>query len=208
MALSPLGMSLMMQPPASQPRPGVVAPTDVLGAYNLSGNMAEQQYQAKLNQQNALWGGLAGLGSAGIIGGAHLFGPSNTSTGVMGKMFPSLFPSSASTSPVDLGNALYSNGNMTGILGVGPTEGGASAPAAAMDWSSPALGLDPSLLSGGAADAGTAGSVAADLGAGAAADAGSVAADLAPAVAADAAGAGAADAGGIGLADLIPLMFA
>jgi hypothetical protein len=73
MALSPLAVALMQaqtqQPPA---RPGQISPTDTLGAYQLAGNMAEQQYQAQLNQQNALWGGLASVGGAGITGASRI----------------------------------------------------------------------------------------------------------------------------------------
>lgn len=43
-----------------------VAPTDVEKAYNDYNNTMMQAYAAKLNQQNSMWGGLAGLGSAGI----------------------------------------------------------------------------------------------------------------------------------------------
>jgi hypothetical protein len=71
MTLSPLGIALNMQPNVAAPPRTGVNPTDVTAAYGLSANMAEQQYQAKLAQQNATWGGLAGLGSAGMLA----FGP-------------------------------------------------------------------------------------------------------------------------------------
>ena len=95
MALSPLGLALMMQPPPSQARPGTVSPTDTLGAYNLATNTAEQQYQAKLAQQNALWGGLAGLGSAGIIASPKLFGTGGPLSGLFSSA-PAAAPSVAS----------------------------------------------------------------------------------------------------------------
>ena len=65
--LSPLGIALSMQPPQAQAAKPPVAPTDVLGAYKLSTDAANTQYLAKLQQQNAMWGGLAGLGSAGLL---------------------------------------------------------------------------------------------------------------------------------------------
>jgi hypothetical protein len=43
-----------------------VAPTDVEKAYADYNNAMMQAYAAKVGQQNAMWGGLAGLGSAGI----------------------------------------------------------------------------------------------------------------------------------------------
>lgn len=68
---SPLALAMMM-PQGNAP--GQLQPTNVLGAYNLSQNAAEQNYQAQLAQQNAMWGGLAGLGSAGILAAPKLFG--------------------------------------------------------------------------------------------------------------------------------------
>jgi hypothetical protein len=44
-----------------------VAPTDVEKAYNDYNNTMMQAYQAKVGQQNAMWGGLAGLGGAGLL---------------------------------------------------------------------------------------------------------------------------------------------
>jgi hypothetical protein len=93
MPLSPLGIALMMQAPNAQPRPGAVAPTDMLGAYKLSTDAANTQYLAKLQQQNALWGGLAGLGGAGMLAAPRmyssgmfsgLFGPSAGASGAAG----------------------------------------------------------------------------------------------------------------------------
>lgn len=50
-----------------QPFRAQVAPTDVEKANADYNNAMMQQYAAKLGQQNALWGGLAGLGGAGIV---------------------------------------------------------------------------------------------------------------------------------------------
>lgn len=44
-----------------------VNPTDVIGANALSTNAAMQAYQAKLAQQNAMFGGLASLGGSGLM---------------------------------------------------------------------------------------------------------------------------------------------
>jgi hypothetical protein len=209
MALSPLAIALMQaqtqQPPA---RPGQISPTDTLGAYQLAGNMAEQQYQAQLNQQNALWGGLASVGGAGITGASRI--PAIQQA--IGKW---ISPSAAPTAQdlADDAAADAADANIPGVYGPAadlassaPNLGGwMSDPAFASllpssmggtsvaDWSVPSLGLS-------AADLGGA-SGAASLG-------GSVAADMAAAAPAAAAGTDAAAGGGFALADLLPLMFA
>ena len=72
--MSPLAMILAQaNQPASAPPQTTVAPTNVAGIYanNDAQNMAA--YQAQLGQQNAMYGGLASLGSAAIgAGGAYL----------------------------------------------------------------------------------------------------------------------------------------
>lgn len=68
---SPLGLAMML-PGANAP--GQLQPTNVTGAYALSQDAAEKNYQAKLAQQNAMWGGMAGLGSAGIMAAPKLLG--------------------------------------------------------------------------------------------------------------------------------------
>ncbi len=67
---SPLAQAIAFQN-AVQPAQTGIAPTDVVGAYKLASDVAEKNYQAKLQQMNALWGGLAALGGAGI----RAFGP-------------------------------------------------------------------------------------------------------------------------------------
>lgn len=66
---SPLA-SMIAQASASgaspQPFHATVAPTDVEKAYSDYNNAMMQAYAAQVGQQNAMWGGLAGLGSAGI----------------------------------------------------------------------------------------------------------------------------------------------
>ena len=66
---SPLATMLAQaQMSGTSPTPfrATVAPTDVEKAYNDYNNTMMQAYGAKVGQQNAMWGGLAGLGSAGI----------------------------------------------------------------------------------------------------------------------------------------------
>ena len=66
----PLALALMQgqqQATPQQPFRATVAPTDVEQAYNNYNNSMMQAYQAQLGQQNAMWGGLAGLGSAGVL---------------------------------------------------------------------------------------------------------------------------------------------
>lgn len=68
---SPLALAMMM--PGANP-PGQLQPTNTTAAYQLHQDAAEKNYQAQLQQQNAMWGGLAGLGSAGIMASPRLFG--------------------------------------------------------------------------------------------------------------------------------------
>lgn len=57
--------------PAPAPTPSTIAPTNVAGIYNNYAQQQEQQYKDQLAQNNAMWGGLATLGGAGI----SAFGP-------------------------------------------------------------------------------------------------------------------------------------
>ncbi len=52
--------------PITQPGSVPVAPTDVIGATNAATNASMNAYNAGIGQQNAMFGGLAGLGAAGI----------------------------------------------------------------------------------------------------------------------------------------------
>jgi len=54
------------QQPITQPNPIGVANTDVIGATNAANNQAMNIYNAQMGQQNSMFGGLAGLGSAAI----------------------------------------------------------------------------------------------------------------------------------------------
>jgi len=68
---SPLATALLQAQAGGSPPPpfrSQVAPTDVERAYADYNNAMEQAYQAKVQQQNALWGGLASLGGAAILG--------------------------------------------------------------------------------------------------------------------------------------------
>lgn len=61
-----------------------IAPTNVIGAYQLSHEAAMDRYKAELAKKNALWGGLASL--AGTVGGAFLGGPAGAAIGgALGK---------------------------------------------------------------------------------------------------------------------------
>jgi hypothetical protein len=82
---SPLALALMQGQSASgvpQPNRASVNPTNITQATADYNNAMEQSYQAQLQQQNAMWGGLAGLGSAGILaGGKYLSSPGAASSG-------------------------------------------------------------------------------------------------------------------------------
>lgn len=91
---SPLALAMMM--PGANP-PGQLQPTNVTAAYGLSQDAAEKNYQAQLQQQNAMWGGLAGLGSAGILAAPKLFGA--------GGPFASTAAASPFASAADAGTA-------------------------------------------------------------------------------------------------------
>lgn len=56
-------------PNTPQYQGGQVAPTDVMGSVYNSAALQNQQYQQQMAQQNAMLGGIFGLGSAGLFGG-------------------------------------------------------------------------------------------------------------------------------------------
>lgn len=81
---SPLATALMQATAAGtpqQPFHATVAPTDVEKAYSDYNNAMMQAYAAQIGQQNAMWGGLAGLGSAGISTLPKLLGTSGAAAG-------------------------------------------------------------------------------------------------------------------------------
>lgn len=84
---SPLATALMS---AEALPKTTIAPTNVVGAYQLSHEAAMDRYKAQLAQKNALWGGLASL--AGTIGGAVIGGPAGAAIGgALGKGVSGLF---------------------------------------------------------------------------------------------------------------------
>lgn len=64
---SPLASALAYQGSVPTPQ-ATIAPTDVVGAYKNNQDALEKNYQAKMAQQNAIFGGLAGLGGAALMG--------------------------------------------------------------------------------------------------------------------------------------------
>lgn len=181
--VSPLTQALAFQNSVSPAQSGI-APTDVVGAYHLASDAAEKNYQAKLAQNNAMWGGLAGLGGAGIVG----LGPS-----LLKKYMGAGANTAAGASPVASAAAAADPAALpataapaTGSLDLG-LGGGLGGDAAAAGL--PTFGVDA--LGAGAG----AGTVAGDLGFGAAA---------APTIAGDIGAAGLADAGATAAASAVP----
>ena len=85
---SPLALALMQgqqQATPQQPFRAQVAPTDVTKAYSDYNNAMMQAYSAQLGQQNAMWGGLAGLGGAGILTLPKLLGGAGGAIGSDGS---------------------------------------------------------------------------------------------------------------------------
>jgi hypothetical protein len=200
---SPLADVLAMQQPIMPASKATIAPTDVLGAYQMSTNQANQQYLAKLNQQNSLWGGLAGLGgsalSASILKGS-LFGGAKAAA-------PAATPLASGSALPDLGNLAFdSSGAPTGIYGVGPLASAADAGATGAATGAAGAGA-AGATSDAAFDAGTSAvpwlTAGGDAAATGVADAGTVAGADAAATAAPAV----ADAG-FTLADILPFLFA
>lgn len=77
-----------MNPP---PFRATVLPTDVTKIYGDYNSALEQQYRDKVAQQNAMWGGLAQLGGAAILGAGGLGGIGKGLSSGLGSM---LIPSS------------------------------------------------------------------------------------------------------------------
>lgn len=90
---SPLAQ-MLAQASASGANPtpfhSTVAPTDVEKAYSDYNAAMEQAYKDKVAQQNAMWGGLAQLGGAAILGAGGLGGlGKGLSSGLGSMMIPS-----------------------------------------------------------------------------------------------------------------------
>jgi hypothetical protein len=63
-----LSGSQVSKPQYQTYQPGQIAATDVSSLINQGYNQQQQNYQTKMQQQNALYGGLFGLGSAALMG--------------------------------------------------------------------------------------------------------------------------------------------
>lgn len=214
--VSPLTQALAFQD-SVKPTPSQVYPTNVVGAYNLASNVAEQNYQAQLAKQNAMWGGLAGLGGAGILA----FGPKMAANWFGASAAPGAGSAASLASPLAgsgvvptmplaaLSGDTAGSGILTGPAALGlPANAFASAvPGAATDA---AMSGPLSSLMAGSGLGSIGGDFAlANLGTAGAADAaGTVGADLAaaaaPAVATDAL----ADAGAASLPDILAALLA
>jgi hypothetical protein len=178
---SPLAQAIAFQN-AVNPTQSGIAPTDVVGAYKLASDVAEKNYQAQLAKQQALWGGLAGIGSAGILGFGKPLAEKWLGTAAPTTAGTASPAASAAVAPTASGTTMAWPG-ATGVADAGTATGSAALPSFGVD----ALG------------AGGPGSVAADMGLGASAPAaGSVATDLAMAAPA---AAGVGDAAVAGLPD-------
>lgn len=191
--VSPLVQALTFQNTAKPAQSGI-APTDVLGAYNLASNVAEKNYEAKLAQQNAKFGGLAQLGGSAILAG----GPTayNKLFGAGAKAAAGAAPSAGSAPGIQVGGAALglTPEEYTAAVGA-PSTVAAAPPTVAADMTAAASPVDAGgLFSGIFGGAGTAGAgggaVASDLAAGA-----PVAAGAGDALAAGGAAAGAGAAG-------------
>lgn len=189
---SPLVEALTVQGQGGRPPPNSISPANVLGAYQLASQVAEQNYAEKIAKQNAQFGGLAQIGGAGLAA----FGP---------KAYSGLFGTPAS--PSLAAGTPAQPGLLSGLWPFGGGQAAVNAPAAGAPAGFASTDAE---LSGGITGTGgvaaPAATVASDMGlAGAPAAAGTVAGDLAAAPAAGAAGAGLADAGAAagagGLAD-------
>lgn len=183
MPVSPLTQALAFQNQV-QPAQAPIGPADVLGAYKLASDVAEKNYQAKVQQQMGLWGGLASLGAAGILGFPALKKAlGGAATNAAGSGATAAAPAAASPAAAPAASADAAAVPGADATALGEFDGlGYTAPTVAADF-------------GGGAGAGT---VAADLaGAGGAGAGGSVLADLT--AAAPAAG----DAAATGLPDFL-----
>jgi hypothetical protein len=114
---SPLAMALLQAQAGSgqpSPVPAQVAPTNYTQATSDYNTAMEQAYQAKLQQQNAFWGGLAGLGSAGVLASASSAGPLAK---LFGHAATTATPAATTVAGAPASNALDNlmlNGGVTG----------------------------------------------------------------------------------------------
>lgn len=127
--------------PPGEYRPGTVAPTNVADITANSTDAAYKNYAAQLQKQNAMFGGLAGLGSAGILGfgpklSGKLFG-SGTGVSSGGGLFSGLFGSgavdAAAGGAADAAASGAADAGLTGLAGIGSDVAAASLLPAAAD---------------------------------------------------------------------------
>lgn len=183
--VSPLAQAIAFQNSVNPTQSGI-APTDVVGAYKLASDVAEKNYQAKVQQMMGLWGGLAALGGAGILGSKDLWAPAlGKALGIGADSAPGIIHTGGAALgiPQDAFNAANA-----GLADVAPATG-------MSDMALPASGSIAADFGTGAPAAGSiAGDLAGTAGAGTAADlGGSVAADLGAAGATDVAASTAPD---------------
>jgi len=151
---SPLAMALLQAQAGSgtpQPNVATVAPTNMVQATSDYNTAMEQSYQAQLAQQNAFWGGLAGLGSAGILaGGKYLSTPASGigGSGLSLSDINTIGGMNASTVPDALANAY---GTALGLTPGGAVTASAATPIAATDAAADAAaaGTDAAAAGGG-----------------------------------------------------------
>lgn len=148
--VSPLVQALSFQNSVN-PVPSAVAPTDVVGAYRLATDAAEKSYAAKIAQQNAMFGGLAGLGGAGIAA----FGPQAAKSLFGGGVGPATAPIAetpalaAGASPGAIGalpgltsGATGGAGTIAADMGLGGAGAGAGSVADALGATGATAGAD------------------------------------------------------------------
>lgn len=163
---SPLVQALSLQSTA-HPAQSPISPTDVLGAYNLASSVAQKNYEAKLAQQNAKFGGMAQLGGAAILAGgptaySKLFGGGVKAATEAAPAAASSTTAAAPTVAADMAaaaNPADTGGLFSGIFGgAGTTGAGAGTVGADLAAAAPAAtGAAGDALAGGGAAAGAGG---------------------------------------------------
>lgn len=193
---SPLAQALAFQN-AVQPAQSPITPADILGAYKLHSDVAEKNYQAKLQQMQAMWGGLASLGAAGILGFGKPWATNFFGKGGAGAANGAT-PVGASSSSAGADAAAAPLDDLGMVPSAAPASGASAAADTIPAWdTADASSAAPSLFTDFGLTSGTGGVGAADLGG---VGAGSVMSELAAA-------APEADATGEGIASLFgPLL--
>lgn len=149
---TPLGQAIMQAQAygtPGQPYTATVAPTNYTQANSDYNNAMEQQYAAKLGQQNALWGGLAGLGSAGILVAPKLLGSGSGGAGGL-SLFGNASGGTAASPLAGLTGADYGAG--AGLLDQYGLGSGAGDVAAATGAADAGAAADAAATAGGGSD--------------------------------------------------------